>query len=339
LVRGTSCAANELHLAEFLEKEEYPLNAIYHSVKRNISIDRFHLMAVFVAVAEEQSFAGGARRLNISPPAVTRAIAMLEDRLGVKLLTRTTRFVRATDAGLRYLGSARRILAEADEADEAAAGVHAAPRGQLTVTAPVLFGRMYVMPGIVDYLRHYPDVSVSALFLDRIVNLLEEGLDVGVRIGELPDSTMRAIPVGSVRRVLCASPQYLKKHRAPREPRDIVGHTIISASPVSPSIDWRFGAGKRAVTVKVLPRLTVTNNDAAIHAALQGFGMTRLMSYQVASHIATGALKRILSDWEPPPLPIHVLHLEGRQASAKVRSFVELLVDQLRGNSALTESK
>lgn len=302
-------------------------------------MDRFHMMSVFVAVAEEESFAGGARRLNISPPAVTRAVAMLEERLGIKLLTRTTRFVRATDAGLRYLDSVRRILADADEADESAAGVHATPRGKLAVTAPVLFGRMYVMPGIVDYLKQYPDISISAIFLDRVVNLLEEGLDVGVRIGELPDSTMRAIPVGSVRRVLCASPQYLKKHRVPKDPQDIAGHTIISASPVSPSIEWRFGDNKKGVTVKVVPRLTVTNNDAAIQAALQGFGITRLMSYQVASHIATGKLKRILSGWEPPPLPIHVMHLEGRQTSAKVRSFVELLVDQLRGNNALTESK
>jgi DNA-binding transcriptional LysR family regulator len=198
---------------------------------------------------------------------------------------------------------------------------------------------MYVMPSIINYLKQYPDVAMSALFLDRIVNLLEEGLDVGVRIGALPDSTMRAIPVGSVRRVLCASPQYLKKHSAPKEPRDIAGHTIISASPVTPSIEWRFGAGKKGVTVKVLPRLSVTNNDAAIQAALQGFGMTRLMSYQVASHLATGKLERILCDWEPPPLPIHVMHLEGRQASAKVRSFVDLLVDQLRGNEALAEPK
>ena len=139
-------------------------------------MDRFHSMSVFVAVAEEESFAGGARRLNISPPAVTRAVAMLEERLGIKLLTRTTRFVRATDAGLRYLDSARRILAEADEADESAAGVHATPRGKLAVTAPVLFGRMYVMPGIVEYLKQYSDVSISAIFLDRVVNLLEEGL-------------------------------------------------------------------------------------------------------------------------------------------------------------------
>src|SRR5512137_1559519 len=222
-------------------------------------MDRFHLMNVFVAVAEEQGFAGGARRLGMSPPAVTRAIAALEDRLGVKLLNRTTRFVRATDAGMRYLESCRRILSEADEADEAVAGVHA-------VTAPVLFGNLYVMPGIVDFLNRYPDTTVSALFLDRIVNLLEEGLDVGVRIGALPDSAMRAIPVGFVRRIVCASPRYLKRHGEPREPSDLEGHAVIAASPVSPSAEWRFGTGKQSVPTKVRPRLGVTSNDAAIHA-------------------------------------------------------------------------
>lgn len=299
-------------------------------------MDRFHLMSVFVAVAEEESFAGGARRLGMSPPAVTRAIAMLEEHLGIKVLTRTTRFVRATDAGLRYLESARRIIAEAEEADEAAAGVHAAPRGHLAVTAPVLFGSIYVMPGIVDYLKRYPDVSVSAMFLDRVVNLLEEGLDVGVRIGELPDSTMRAIRVGHVRRVVCAAPEYLKQYGMLDEPQDLVTHRVICAIPVSPANEWRFGTGKMLESVKIHPRLTVTNNDAAIQAALQGLGVTRLMSYQIAAHLAAGRLTRVLADYEPPPLPIHVLHREGRQASAKVRSFVDLLVERLRADIALS---
>ena len=299
-------------------------------------MDRFHLMTVFAAVAEEESFAGGARRLKMSPPAVTRAIAALEHRLGVKLLNRTTRFVRATDAGARYLEHARRIIAEADEADDAAAGVNAEPRGQLAVTAPVLFGRLFVMPSIVEYLRRYPDVDLSALFLDRIVNLLEEGMDVGVRIGELPDSTMKAIGVGHVRRVVCASPDYLSAHGVPRAPADLSRHTVISASAVSPSAEWRFVTEKKTIGVKVSPRLTVTGNDAAIQAALQGFGVTRLLSYQVASHLASGQLKAVLSDYEPSRLPIHVLHREGRQASAKVRMFVDLLVDRLRTDKALS---
>ena len=298
-------------------------------------MDRFHLMSVFVAVAEEQGFAGAARRLGLSPPAVTRAIATLEDRLGVKLFKRTTRFVRATDAGVRYLESSRRILAAADEADEAAAGVHGTARGQLAVTAPVLFGNLFVMPGIVEFLERYPDATVSALFLDRVVNLLEEGQDVGVRIGELPDSTMRAIPVGFVRRVVCASPRYVKRHGEPKRPADLAQHTVIAASPVTPSIEWRFGAGREGVTTKVRPRLSVTSNDAAVHAALLGFGVTRLLSYQVAAHLAAGRLQRVLAGFEPPPLPIHVLHLEGRQASAKVRGFVDLLVERLRAEAAL----
>ena len=296
-------------------------------------------MKVFVAVAEEESFAAGARRLAMSPPAVTRAIAELEKKLGVKLLSRTTRYVRATDAGLRYLESARRILTDADEADEMAAGIHGTPRGQLAVTAPVLFGRMFVMPSIVEYLCNHPDVSVSALFLDRIVNLIEEGLDVGMRIGELPDSTLHAIALGRVHRVVCASPEYLKGKKKLKSPHDLAQqtthHTIIAANPVSPGADWRFGIGKKSIDVKISPRLTVSNNDAAIEAALQGFGVTRLMSYQVAGHLAAGTLKRLLVEFEPAPLPIHVLHREGRQASAKVRTFVDLLVERLRGDAAL----
>ncbi len=298
-------------------------------------MDRFHLMAVYVAVAEEESFAGGARRLGMSPPAVTRAIASLEKRLGVTLLTRTTRFVRATDAGQRYLEQARRIIAEADEADEAAAGVNAAPRGQLCITAPVLFGRMFVTPSIVEYLRHFPGMSISALFVDRVVNLLEEGMDIGVRIGELPDSSMKAIAVGHVRRVVCAAPDYLKKNGIPHSPVDLVRHTIIAASAVSPSVDWKFSDGRKSVSVKLAPRLTVTNNESAIVAAVQGFGVTRLLSYQIAAFLASGQLKAVLGDYEPPRLPIHVLHSEGRQASAKVRTFVDLLAERLKGDKAL----
>jgi len=272
----------------------------------------------------------------MSPPAVTRAIATLEERLGIKLLTRTTRFVRATDAGLSYLESSRRILAEADEADEAVADIHTALRGQLAVTAPVLFGSLFVMAGIVDFLRCHPEMSVSALFVDRVVNLIEEGLDVGVRIGDLPDSTMRGIPVGHVRRVVCAAPEYLKLSERLEEPHDLVRHTIISATPVSPATEWRFGAGKNAVSVKVLPRIVVTNNEGAIQAALQGFGVTRLMSYQIAGHLAAGRLKRILAEYEPPPLPIHVLHCEGRRGSVKVRRFVDFLVERLRADMAMS---
>ena len=298
-------------------------------------MDRLHLMTVFVAVAEAESFAGGARRLGMSPPAVTRAMAALEARLGVKLLNRTTRFVRTTEAGQRYLEDARRLLSEVDEAEEAAAGINAEPRGQLAITAPVLFGKLFVLPGIVDYLRRYPAMEVSALFLDRVVNLLEEGLDVGVRLGELPDSSLKAIRVGSVRRVLCASPDYLEKHGTPTALAALPGHTLIAAAAVSPTNEWKFGRGSDLSSVRVKPRLTVSNNDTALEATLQGFGITRLLSYQVAAPVAAGQLKILLSAFEPAPMPIQVLHREGRYASAKVRSFVNLIVARLREDSAL----
>lgn len=293
-------------------------------------MDRLYLMTVFVAVAEERSFAAGARRLAMSPPAVTRAIASLEARLGVKLLTRTTRYVRVTDAGQRYLEDARRIILDVDEADESAAGINAQPRGSLAVTAPILFGRMFVIPAVVDYLQQYPDMEISAVLLDRTVNLLEEGLDVGIRIGELPDSSMKAIRVGAVRRVVCASPAYLAKHGTPQQPADLAHHLIVAASAVSPVIEWKFAQG---LVVRVKPRLTVTSNDSAIEAVVRGMGMTRLLSYQIAPYQASGQLQTVLSEFEPAPLPIHVIHREGRYASAKVRTFVDFMVARLRSQN------
>ncbi|MCU7846153.1 MAG: LysR family transcriptional regulator [Candidatus Thiodiazotropha sp. (ex Monitilora ramsayi)] len=298
-------------------------------------MDRFHLMSVFIAVAEEQSFAAGARRLDMSPPAVTRAVAHLEERLGVKLLNRTTRYVRVTEAGQRYLEDARRILSEVEAADESAAGINAKPRGHLAVTAPVLFGRMFVMPGIVEYLKRYPDTEVSAVFLDRVVNLLEEGQDVGVRIGQLPDSSMRALRVGSVRLVLCASDKYLTHYGEPKTPDELVEHTTIASSAGSGAFDWRFNSTAGSRSLRLRPRLTVTTNDAAIEAAREGLGITRLLSYQVAPYVADGQLKLILQEFKPAPIPVHIVHREGRYTSAKVRAFIDLLAERLKAETAL----
>lgn len=297
-------------------------------------MDRFHLMNVFVAVAEEQGFAAASRRLKMSPPAVTRAIAALENHLGVKLLNRTTRYVRTTDAGQGYLEDARSVLAEADAADEAASGVNAKPRGHLAITAPVMFGRMFVMPSIVEYLKDYPDTEISAVFLDRVVNLLEEGLDVGIRIGELPDSTMRAIRIGSVRQVVCASPEYLRVHGYPEEPQHLGNHVLVVSSAGSGIQDWKFVTGNGLRSQRIRPRLTVTTNDAAIEAVLDNFGITRLLSYQIAPHVADGALEILLQDYEPLPLPIHIVHREGRLATVKVRSFIDFIVARLRTDPA-----
>lgn len=295
-------------------------------------MDRFHLMNVFVAVAEEEGFAAAARRLRLSPPAVTRAVAALEEQLGVKLLNRTTRYVRATEAGLRYLEDSRRILLAVDAADIAASGINAEPRGHLAVTAPVLFGRMFVMPGIVEYLKSYPGTEVSAVFLDRIVSMLEEGIDVGIRIGELPDSSLRALRVGSVRLVLCAAPDYLASHSLLQKPKDLLNHSIIASSAGSGVVDWRFDS----TNLRIQPRLTVTTNDAAIEAAREGFGITRLLSYQIAPQLAKSELKIVLGEYDPPPLPIHIVHREGRYASARIRAFVDLMARRLRADKSLS---
>ena len=293
-------------------------------------MDQLHLMNVFVAVAEEEGFAAAARRLDLSPAAVTRAVAGLEEQLGVKLLLRTTRNVRLTEAGARYLDDTRSILASIQEANEAAAGVNAAPKGNLSVTAPVLFGKLFVMPCVVRFLHDYPLVDVTAYFLDRVVNLVDEGIDVAVRIGHLPDSSLKALRVGQVRRVLCASPAYLQKHSVPRHPADLLRHTIIAASGISPRVEWKFGAVDDPTMVRMRPRLLVTSNDAAIDAAATGLGICRLLSYQIADHVADGRLEIILADYEEAPWPVHLVHRESKFGSSKVRNFIDLLATHLR---------
>jgi DNA-binding transcriptional LysR family regulator len=298
-------------------------------------MDQIHLMNVFVAVGEEESFAAAARRLDLSPAAVTRAISGLEEQLGVKLLLRTTRNVRLTEAGRRYLDDTRNILASIAEANEAAAGVNSTPKGNLSVTASVLFGKSFVMPCIVRFLKEYPEVEVSAYFLDRVVNLVDEGMDVAVRIGHLPDSSLKALRVGQVRRVLCASPEYLAKNGVPQHPADLLRHTIIAASGISPRVEWKFGAVDDPTMVRMKPRLTVTSNDAAIDAAVAGLGICRLLSYQIAHELTDGRLKIILADYEESPWPVHVLHRESKYGSSKVRNFIDMLVADLRAHQHL----
>ncbi|QBE62727.1 LysR family transcriptional regulator [Pseudoduganella lutea] len=298
-------------------------------------MDQIHLMNVFVAVGEEEGFAAAARRLNLSPAAVTRAIAGLEEQLGVRLLLRTTRNVRLTEAGQRYLDDTRAILASIEEANEAAAGVNAAPKGNLSVTAPVLFGKKFVMPCIVRYLDEYPGVDVSALFLDRIVNLVDEGIDVAVRIGHLPDSSLKALRVGQVRRVLCAAPNYLARHGMPSHPADLQRHTVIAATGISPRVEWKFGAAEDPTLVRLRPRLTVSSNDAAIDAAIAGLGICRLLSYQVAEEVAAGRLRIILDEHEEAPWPVHLVHRESKFGSSKVRKFIDVLAEHLRGHQYL----
>jgi DNA-binding transcriptional LysR family regulator len=297
-------------------------------------VDRLQLINIFVAVVDSGGFAGAARKLQVSPPVVTRAVNELEGHLGVRLLTRTTRLVRVTEAGARYAEDCRAILAQLSDADEAVAGLHTAPRGRLTVTAPVGFGALYVTPVVTEYLTRYPDVNVSCWFMDRIVNMLDEGVDIAVRIGELPDSSLQAIRVGRMRLRICATPHYLEQHGVPATPEDLQHHVIIAASGATATTEWRFSTQGMPGVVKLRPRMIATTADTAIAAALTGFGLTNVLAYKVDQHLREGRLQAVLGDFEPPVLPVHVLHREGRHASQKARTFIDLAVERLRARLA-----
>ncbi len=302
---------------------------------RTLGADRLHLLTVFVAVVDAKGFAGAARKLNISPPAVTRAIAELERQLGVRLLTRTTRVVRVTEVGARYVEDCRRILAALSEADAAVNGLHREPRGRLTVTAPVLPGAQFVTGIVNEYLQRYPQVSATCLFLDRVVNLMDEGVDVAVRIGELPDSSMQAVRVGQVRRVICAAPAYLARHGTPQTPDDLHRHRVVAAASAQSTVEWKLIKEGQSQTVRLTPRLLTTTNDSALASALNGLGLTRLLSYQLREHLESGALVEVLADHALPPLPLHLVHREGRYASSKARAFLDLAMERLRAEPAL----
>ncbi len=298
-------------------------------------MDRLRSMAIFVGVAEENGFAPAARRLGISPPSVTRAITELETRLGCRLLHRTTRSVRLTEAGERYLADCRRILSDVEAAEGQAAGLHATPGGSVSVTASVMFGGRVLTPILRDLLDRYPEVSVTTLFVDRVAHLMDEGIDVAVRIGELPDSSLSAIRVGAVRRVLCAAPDYFARQGRPRAPEDLAEHVLIDFVNMTPGGEWAFEKDGRTQAHRPHAQLRLNTADAAIVAARAGGGITRVLSYMIAPDLVSGALERVLEDFEPAPVPIHVVHKEAGQTSARVRAVVDHLVARLRADPAL----
>ncbi|WP_299555805.1 LysR family transcriptional regulator [uncultured Tateyamaria sp.] len=297
-------------------------------------MDRLQSLEVFVAVAEAESFAGGARKTGLSAPSATRGINALEARLGVRLFTRTTRKVRLTEVGQTYLEDARHVLAQFQAADDAAKGAATNPVGQLRITCSNEFGRIYVAPILTEFLDTHPGVNADVLMVDRIVNMIEEGFDLAVRIGELPASGLVAVRVGQVRRIVCGTPGYFEAHGRPVSPQDLQSHQIVAASPVSPTAEWRFGHDMQDV-VRVKPRLSVSSVATAISVAKRSWGICRVLSYQVGPDLQAGTLQTVLEEFEPAPLPIHLVHAEGRRAPAKIRAFVELARDRLRATSVL----
>jgi DNA-binding transcriptional LysR family regulator len=297
-------------------------------------MDRTDAIAVFIAVADHGSFAAAARRLGRSPASVTRAVADLESRLGVRLLTRTTRAVSTTEAGQRFLGGAKRVLADLDEIERAAAGQGTAPRGELRLTAPILFGRLHVLPIVTEFLDRFPEVQAALALVDRPVDLVEEGLDVAVRIGALGESSAVATRVGALRRIVVASPDYLARRGTPQRPADLTDHDVVAFSGIAGVEHWVFREAAGDVNVAIRPRLVVSTAEAAIDAARAGFGLTRVLSYQAAEDVARGSLLRVLPGYEGDEVPIHLVYPGGRHPPPKLRAFLDFTTPRLRRRCA-----
>jgi DNA-binding transcriptional LysR family regulator len=290
-------------------------------------MDRIEDIEVFAEVAGQGSFAAAARRLNRSPTAVTRAVADLEARLGVRLLNRTTRAVSLTDAGERFLGGARRVLSDLAEIEQAAAGLGTAPRGELAITAPMLFGRLHVLPVVNEFLAAYPDVNARLMLLDRPVDLIEERLDAAIRIGPLADSSAIATRLGAMRRVIVASPDYLKRRGRPEYPGDVAKHDVIVFGGLGGS-RWDLGAGEKPV--RFTPRLTVNTAEAAMDSVMSGLGITRVLSYQAVDALTRGDVVQVMDGYGREETPVHLLYPGGAHLPPKLRAFIDLAVPKLR---------
>jgi DNA-binding transcriptional LysR family regulator len=290
-------------------------------------MDRFDAMTAFVVVCETASLTAAAKRLGLSLSVLSRQVSSLETRLGARLLYRTTRSISLTDAGNRYLERARRILADLDEAERSAQGERAEPRGKLSVTAPLIFGRLHVAPLLARLVERHPDVTVELSLSDRFVSLVEEGHDLAIRIGHLPDSQLIARRFGETRRVLVASPSYLKKAGTPLHPADLANFATIAFMPVSPSFDWHFADAGADLGIRLDPRFVTNSGDTAIALALDSAGIARVLYYQVRDAIREGRLVEVLAPFAPEPMPIHAVYPSARLLTAKVRAFIDLIAE------------
>ncbi|WP_371763518.1 LysR family transcriptional regulator [Massilia sp.] len=293
-------------------------------------MDRLEAMSILLAVVDAGSLSGAARRLGMPLPTVSRKVAELEAHLRARLLHRTTRQLSLTEAGAAYVAACRRILDDVGEAERIATGEYGAPKGELTVTAPIVFGRLHIVPVVAEFLAQYPEIRIKLLLTDRVVHLMEEQIDVALRIGELPDSTLVASRVGTVRTVVCASPAYLAQRGVPAGPEALAAHDCIGFDVLESRRAWVFGDGKSTVSVPVIPRLEVNTAEAAIAAATLGVGLIRVLSYQVADAVGNGALGVILRDYEPAPLPVSLVHKGQTPLPRKLRAFLDFAAPRLR---------
>jgi DNA-binding transcriptional LysR family regulator len=294
-------------------------------------MDRFDAMTVLLTVVDRGGFSAAGRALRMPVTTVSRRVTDLEDRLGAKLFVRTTRQVSLTEAGVAYVAAARRILADLEEAEKNAAGEYVEPRGELVITAPIFFGRRHVMPVVEEFLEHHPEITVRLVLLDRNVPLVEDHVDMAVRIGPLPDSSMIATRVGQLRTVVCASPRFLEAHGVPETPESLRTLPCITFDAPFSASRWRFQSKDHdQVEVPVYTRLSVNMAEAALDAAIRDVGVARLLQYQVADAVQAGRLVPILESWEVPPTPVHLVHAARGRLPLKMRLFLDLAAPRLR---------
>lgn len=293
-------------------------------------MDRFEAMSILVAVADGGSLSAASRQLKIPLASVSRKVSELESHLNMKLMTRTTRALEFTDHGLSYVALCRRILDDVQEAERAVTSEYSAPKGKLTLSAPVVFGRLQIVPIIAEFLRAYPEVDVQLILSDRNVDLLEEKIDLALRIGELPSSSLVAVRLGQIRKVTCASPDYLKKHGRPKTPQDLQSHTCVTIPIMGSATQWIYPGGKSTLTIPIHSRLEVSSVEAGLDAAALGVGIARALSYQVAGYHESDRLKIVLKDFEPAPWPVHLVRPAGKIVPLKVRAFLDFASRRLK---------
>lgn len=293
-------------------------------------MDRLESMSILVAAAEAGSLSAAARRLAIPLSTVSRKVSELETRLNARLLVRSSRKLTLTDAGRAYVEACKRILEDVNESERAASGEYSAPKGELVVTAPIVFGRLHMLPVAMDFLKTYPDVHIRCVLTDGVVNLLEEHVDVAIRIGDLPDSSLIASRVGSIRRVVCGSPDYFSARGTPQRIDDLSAHDCITFEGFSSPDAWVFTTGKSTTSVAVRSRLVVNTAEAAIDAAIAGLGITRVLSYQAAASVKSGLLTLVLEQLEPATAPVSLVYAGQRLLPLKLRAFLDFAAPRLK---------
>ena len=306
---------------------EYPTYDEGYFPNYGSRMDRFDSMSTLLAAVEAGSLSAASRKLGMPLATVSRRVSELEAHLRTRLLNRTSRRLMLTDAGRSYVAACKRILEDLNEAERTAAGEYSAPRGDLSISAPIVFGRLHLLPIVTEFLKVYPDIDIGIELTDRVVDLVDDHLDLALRIGELPDSSLVAIRLGAIRRVVCASPDYFAQHGLPKTPRDLTDHECVTFGGLSSANAWTFGSGE---TVAVRSRLAVNTAEAALDAAIGSVGVTRVLSYQAAGALDAGKLELALTDFEPKPSPVSLIHPGQPRLPVKLRAFIDFAVPRLK---------